>query len=186
MIRYVMVLAACAAVLKGQTTGIAGTVKDPQGRTVVGAQVRLYQQDTKAALTTETSETGRFQFETLAPGRFLLETAREGFQTSTVFVSAEGDSPENFDITLSLAGVSQSVVVSAADRAQTVDEVSKPISVVSREEIVNRNAFSLSDIVMTTPGLQVFNGGGPGQNTTIRIRGLRADATAVLVDGLRF
>ncbi len=34
--------------------------------------------------------------------------------------------------------------------------------------------------------MQVISNGGPGQLTQIRLRGLRADATAILVDGLRF
>src|SRR5262249_39719808 len=54
------------------------------------------------------------------------------------------------------------------------------------EEIENRNSLALTDIIRYSPGMQIRNGGGIGQNTSFRIRGLRADANAVLIDGLRF
>ena len=83
------------------------------------------------------------------------------------------------DVTLHIQGVNQSVVVTAAGEAQTLDEVSKATSVVSHEEIVNRDSRSLSDILTTVPGILIRNQGGPGQATTMSIRGLPASAGAL-------
>jgi vitamin B12 transporter len=167
-------------------TGIVGVVKDPQGRVIPGAQLNLYRQDTRARLSTTSSYTGAFEFRDIAPGTFLLETASDKFQTSTLDVEVNRGVTKEITVTLSIAGVSQQVVVTAADQAQTTDQVSKALTVVSHDEIVNRNDYSVSDILTTTPGLQVRNEGGPGQNTTISVRGLPTSATAVLIDGLRF
>jgi iron complex outermembrane receptor protein len=187
MIRYIFAFAACVAILNGQNaTGITGAVKDPQGRMVSGAHLRLFRQDTRAALSGAVSDSGTFRFEDLTPGIFLLEAGREGFQTSTVTVQVEQGSLKEVNVTLPLAGVNQSVVVTAADQAQTVDEVSKAMTVVSHDEIINRNNYALSDILTTTPGLQIRNQGGPGQYTAMSVRGLPASAGAILVDGLRF
>ena len=56
---------------------------------------------------------------------------------------------------------------------------------IDAEEITARNAVTLADVVRLTPGVQVRDAGGPGQLGTLRIRGLRSDAAAVLVDGVR-
>src|SRR5260370_8214547 len=49
-----------------------------------------------------------------------------------------------------------------------------------------RHEFFLPDALRTVPGLRVQQLGGPGSFTTIKIRGLRNEDTAVLFDGLRF
>ncbi len=185
--RFLLVLFACAALLAAQdNTGIRGRVEDPQGRTLPDAQIRLYRQDTGAAISGTTSDAGGFEFPDLEPGAFLVEVGREGFQTSTTPVDVRRGKLESVNITLHLAGVNQRVVVTADDQAQSINEVSKALSVISHDEIVNRNSYSLTDLLSTTPGLQSLNDGGPGQYTTMSIRGLPTSAGAILVDGLRF
>ncbi len=188
MIRFIWALAACAALLRAQdVTAITGTVRDPQGRVVPGAQLHLYRKDARsAASTTSSSETGTYRFGDLAPGMFLLEAEHDQFQTSIVTVQVERGALKKVDISLALAGVSQSVIVTAAGQAQTPDEVSKAVSVVSHDEIIDRDNYSLSDILTTIPGLQIRNEGGPGQFTAMSFRGLPNSAGAILVDGLRF
>ena len=51
---------------------------------------------------------------------------------------------------------------------------------------MDRGEYTLSSILATTPGVQIRNLGGPGQFASMRVRGLRPDATAVLIDGMRF
>lgn len=187
MIRYLLAIAACTGLLQAQNiTGISGTVKDPQGASIAGAQIHLYRQDTRADLSTVSSDAGQFSFRNLEPGSFLLEVSQEQFQTRTESIQVVRGATKDIDVTLAVAGVSQRVVVTAAGQAQTADEVSKAVTVVSHDEIINRDNFSISDILTTTPGLQIRNGGGPGQNTTMSIRGLPTSAGAILVDGLRF
>ncbi len=162
-------------------------VKDPQGRVIPGAELHLYRQDARSAAdSSATANDGSYRFDDLAPGTFLLEAEHDQFQTSTVTVTLERGAIKTVDISLALAGVSQSVIVTAADQAQTPDEVSKAVSVVSHDEILNRNNYSLSDILTTIPGLQIRNEGGPGQFTAMSFRGLPNSAGAILIDGLRF
>ena len=114
-----------------------------------------------------------------------MAVERDQFRSVTLNIRTGSAQPARQDVKLEVAGVNQSVVVTAAAVAQTLDEVSKPMNVISQSEIVSRNKQSLTDLLTTTPGLFVQNQGGPGQYTTISSRGLRADATAVLVDGMR-
>src|SRR5690606_7263053 len=87
---------------------------------------------------------------------------------------------------LEVSGVDQRILVTAEAAAQSIDQISKAVSVIDAAEITQRNEYSLSETLRDTPGLLVRALGGPGQSTTVRMRGLRADATAVLIDGLRF
>jgi vitamin B12 transporter len=164
---------------------VDGVVKDSQGKSIAEADVRLFRQDTGTAIRTSTDAQGRFSFERVSAGHFLLQVDKDNFQSVTRIIDLPtlGFSAE---IVLQVAGVNDSVIVTAAGSPQKLDEISKAVSLVSQEELRNRDEYALSDTLRTVPGVLVTNGGGPGQNTNIRIRGLRTDAAAVLVDGLRF
>jgi vitamin B12 transporter len=187
MFRAITVLVVSALALMGQgATSLKVRVTDPQSKPVPGAAIQIFQQDSTALAKGTTTDAGQFTFEGIPGGSFLVEVQKDEFRTATVSVQVERGNMKDLDVPLEVAGVNQTVLVTAAGVAQVETEISKAVSVVEEEEIQARNATQLSDIVRYTPGLQVRNGGGIGQFTTFRIRGLRADATAVLVDGLRF
>ncbi len=156
--------------------GIHGLVEDPQGKPVDGAEVLLYRGTTIERTRTQS---GRFEFPN-AEGRALIEIAAEGFRR----VSREVE--DNQVIRLEIAGVDQRIVITAEGAAQTLDEAAKSTSVLDAVDLSRRNEYNVAEALRVVPGLLVRNLGGPGQLTTIRTRGLRADATAVLIDGLRF
>lgn len=186
MVRMVLAVALAATPLFAQTGAkLHGLVQDAQSKSIADAQVKLFRQDGGAPVRTSTNSDGRYSIDRLAAGTFLLQVDKEGFQSSIHTIELK-DVDLTSDIVLQVAGVNDSVVVTAAGTPQKLDEISKAVSIVSQEEIRNRNEYSLSDTLRTVPGVWVTNGGGPGQNTSIRIRGLRSDAASVLVDGLRF
>ncbi len=53
------------------------------------------------------------------------------------------------------------VVVTASDTPQSVDEVSKAISVVDRQDIDDRDESQIAESLRTVPGLRVQQLGGP-------------------------
>lgn len=183
MIRYVLALAASAIVF-AQTGALSGRVVDSQGRAVADATVRLLRQSD--SWRTASDAQGAFTFDRLSAGDFVLEVEKSQFRRESRLVHFTGSVTATETVKLDVDGVNQTVLVTATGGAQVEQENSKAVSVVSNEEIVNRNAISLGDIVRYSPGIQVRNGGGIGQLTTFRMRGLRADAAAVLIDGLRF
>jgi len=125
--------------------------------------------------------------ERLAPGEYLVEAEATGFAPAATRVLRIGrNSNASLDISLPLAGVSEQVVVTAQGTAQPVDEVSKAVSVVDRQEIDERDESAIAESLRTVPGLRVQQLGGPGSFTSIKTRGLRNEDTAVLIDGLRF
>ena len=173
--------------LSAQTkSGISGHIRDARGGTVADAALHLYRQDTGASLGTASDTAGEYQFDDVPPGALLLEVQKDGFRTATLNVNVGRNGMQQFDVTLEVAGVNQTVIVTAAGEAQTLDEVSKAISNISHEEIENRNDYSITSLLTTVPGVLVRNEGGPGQYTSMSIRGLPSSASAILVDGLRF
>lgn len=165
---------------------ISGVITDPQGRSVPRARVRLYRPGLQGDLRTIADETGRFLFERVPEGLAYLEASAEGFRDRVEAVRLEAGQAQQIEIRLDVAGVSQAVLVTAAAAPQISDEIAKSVSLLTAEEIDLRDEFSLSEALRPLPGILVNNGGGPGQFTTIRIRGVRPDAAAILVDGLRF
>lgn len=175
-------LCLAASTLLFAQEAVRGTVRDPQGQPVDGAELTLYSEGSAAQPSKTRSSQGAFAFPGAAPRRYLIEVSAPGFRTATV----AGSGAAAVEIALDIAGVDQRVLVTAEGAAQTIDQVSKAASVIEAGEIEQRNEYSLSETLRDTPGLLVRNLGGPGQSVTVRLRGLRADATAVLIDGLRF
>lgn len=175
------------AVAQTSATGITGHVKDPQGASLAGASVTLYAHDRAFSLSTTTDSTGAYRFEKLAPGEYLIEAGARGFASSqTQQTIIERGQMATLDISLELSGVRSTVVVTASDTPQSVDEVSKALNVVGNQEIDERDESSIAESLRTVPGLRVQQLGGPGSFLSIKTRGLRNEDTAVLIDGLRF
>lgn len=185
----VMVLAhsALASAQTGGNASLAGSVKDPQGASLPGVTVTLYARTRNFRLSTSTDSSGSYRFERLAPGEYLVEAQAEGLvSASAQQIVVERGQAATLDIPLELSGVRSTVVVTASDSPQSVDEVSKAVTVVSRQEIDERDETAISDALRIVPGLRVQQLGGPGSFTSIKTRGLRNEDTAVLIDGLRF
>ena len=176
-----------SALAQSGTATVTGHVKDPQGANLPGATVTVYARERSFSLSTTTDSTGAYRFERLAPGEYLVEAKAEGFASASARqVVAERGQVETLDIFLELSGVRSTVVVTASDTSQSVDEVSKAVTVVDRQEIDERDESAIAESLRTVPGLRVQQLGGPGSFTSIKTRGLRNEDTAVLIDGLRF
>ena len=177
---------ALAQATASSNSGITGHVKDPQGASLPGATVTLYARERTFRLTTITDSTGIYHFAKLAPGEYLVEAEAEGFASASARrVVVERGQEVTLDIPLELAGVRSMVVITASDTPQSVDEVSKAVTVVDQKEIDQRDESAIAEALRTVPGLRIQQLGGPGSFTTINTRGLRNEDTAVLIDGLR-
>jgi vitamin B12 transporter len=79
----------------------------------------------------------------------------------------------------------QQIVVSATRTAQPLDKTGSSISVISAADLDTRQTLILTDILAQTPGLAVSRNGGPGQSTSLYIRGAEPGESLVLIDGIR-
>lgn len=185
----ILVGLAFAGSAEAQTSNatINGHVKDPQGANVPGATVTLHGRDRAFTIVTTTDSSGTYSFKHLAPGEYLVEAEASGFALATAqSVSVTRGETTTLDVALQLSGLRNSVVVTASDTPQTVDEVSKALTVIDTQEIEERDELAITEALRVVPGLRVQQLGGPGSFTSIKTRGLPSEDTAVLIDGIRF
>ena len=182
----VAVLFISEAVWAQSATTLIGSVTDPQGAVVVSARINIYPQGTSTPIRTQSNAEGNYRAVLAAGGTFVVEVEVEGFRNASRVVSIANGQESREDLLLEIDGVAETVFVTASAEAQTVDQISKAVSVVDAPEIANRNEYALSSVLSTLPGVQLRSSGGPGQATSISIRGLPVAATGVLIDGLRF
>lgn len=77
------------------------------------------------------------------------------------------------------------IVVSATRTEQTLGVTGTSVSVVTAEDIRATQKVMLSDVLRETPGVTVVRSGGPGAQTSMFIRGVGGEQTAILIDGVR-
>ena len=170
----------------GRTTSLSITVVDPQHAAIPKARVAVYSQGASTAIRGTTNEQGIYAASLSSFGTFLVEVDADGFNKTVKTVFAGVGQSVDEVIPLEIAGIDSSVVVTASDMPQTFDQTSKAITVVTSEEIHNRDEYTLAGVLSAIPGVQIHNVGGPGQSTSLRVRGLRSDSSAILIDGMRF
>ena len=76
------------------------------------------------------------------------------------------------------------VVVTATRVNTPINDVASAITLITAADIQNHQWRTLPDALMTTPGLNVVQTGGPGGLTSVFIRGANSDQTKVIIDGI--
>src|SRR5262245_21785756 len=164
---------------------LRGRITDSQGAAITGATVKIYARATNVRVTVATDAHGEYRFDRLAEGDYLIEVTATGFGMDSRTFHIERSSLGTLDFVLKVTSLSEAVLVTAAGTPQTVDEVSKAVSVVTAQEIDQRGEYSIGEALRTMPGLRIQQTGGPGTFMRIQTRGLRDSDTAILIDGLR-
>ena len=181
----------------GQDTGsLQGTVTDPAGAAVSGANIVATSRSSSVTHSTTSTSTGSYGFTQLAPGDYKVEISKTGFKT---FVQARLSilvaTPTTLDAQLTLGSISQQVVVESA-AAPTINTADATVGNTFNEEevkdlpILARNVVNLLTI---QPGV-VFTGMSDtdqlnmGSIATLDSRegvvdGIRGNQTNVTLDG---
>ncbi len=97
-------------------SAINGTVKDPKGAVVGGAQVSVRNEATGDTRNATTDKEGRFKVEGLPPGRYVVNVTGNGFKTAESNVVVEGgqpQAPQAIEIKLEIAETRAEVTVGA-------------------------------------------------------------------------
>ena len=119
-----LVLSFGAGFLECQTTpgrsSLGGSVQDPDGAAVAGAQVVLERPDGSQIARLLSDGSGTFQFKNVAPGRYVVDVQQTGFRETKVNIVAGGPSRTPLKIVLSIAGVQEQVTVAASDTSAQV------------------------------------------------------------------
>ena len=81
--------------------------------------------------------------------------------------------------------VDQTVVTVSSRLPLAADRLAADAVVITREQLAALPADNLADALQALAGVQVSRTGGPGQPTSVFIRGASASNTLVLIDGVR-
>jgi len=166
------------------TSSIVGTVLDPQGLPVEGADVTLTNVGTNYSYTTATSSTGAFQFARLDAAIYRVTVTTASFRVAIVD-NIKLDAATNYSvppIKLEVGPKTETITVEAgAEVVNTTDtEVSSTVEKKQIDDlpILDRNVISLL-------GLEAgVNNSGPGGPTTTVIGGQRTTYSNMTLDGI--
>src|SRR6185295_4579964 len=111
----ICLLAAFTGVVSAQVTSgtISGTVADPNGAVVEGANVTATNLATNAARTTTSDSDGHFAFTLVPPGRYRVDVTAQGFQNYQVEAVVNITQTTTVEARLSITGTTQAVLVTA-------------------------------------------------------------------------
>ncbi|HKV36600.1 MAG TPA: TonB-dependent receptor [Pyrinomonadaceae bacterium] len=169
---------ALTAFAQGGTSTVRGTVKDPQGNVVAGANVKLISTGTATERTTTTSEEGVFGFEAVQVGDYRLEVEAGGFKKGVVTdIHALIASPVTLNVQLEIGNIAESVTVSTSSAELLVNREDGTLGT----NFVNKQITQLPLEARSVPNLLTL------QTAATRdgyVAGARADQTNVTLDGV--
>jgi hemoglobin/transferrin/lactoferrin receptor protein len=172
--------------LNGGSTGkITGTVKDPDGAILSGANVSLLHTNQAVVRATVAAPEGHFTLDNIAPGDYQLVVEREGFirHRSAVRVTQGNTTP--VDIVLKLTPIEEQVTVTA-EAGQVVDkrQTETQVNVISERKILERAPEVVAQVVDEEPGVNLQR--TSPSLSAVFVRGLTGRNVAVYVDGVRY
>jgi hypothetical protein len=163
---------------QGGTSTVRGTVKDPQGNVVAGANVKLINVTTNATRSITTSADGLFSFEAVQVGDYKIEVEASGFKKAVLTdIHALIASPVTLDVQLEIGNIAESVTVSTSSAELLVNREDATLG----SNFVNKQITQLPLEARSVPNLLTL------QTAATRdgyIAGARADQSNVTLDGV--
>src|ERR1017187_1269943 len=184
----IFLVGASIAVAQQSTGTILGTVKDPAGQVVAGANLTAHNLETGQTRTVTTGDDGSYRLSALPIGGYTIQAQHEGFSIevrSGLTLTVGQEAVVNF--TLQLGSVSQTVSVTG--EAPIVDTTSGSLSdLVDEQKVADLplNGRNFVDLMMLQPGIanQVNKGAGGGQiGTWYSSNGAPVRSNNQLLDG---
>jgi len=160
------------------TSTVRGTVTDPQGRVVPGAEVTLTNLANSASRTNKTNGSGGYNFDLITPGEYRLEVVAKGFKKQTV------------DNVRALIGkASEATVqleVGAAGEVVEVQAVAAGFLINTQDASLGNNFVSeqITQLPLEAKSVLDLLSLQPGATREGYVNGARADQSNVTLDGV--
>ena len=158
---------------------LSGTVVDESGSALPRVAVRLVDARGADVAVTFTDSRGAFHF-ARACDACAAVVSLPGFNATRAALA--GGTPVR--LTLTVAPVQESVVVSATRNETPTSQVGAAVTVFTAEEIERRDTPLIGELLRATPGVTVVRSGGLGNVTSLFVRGGESSYNKVLLDGI--
>jgi outer membrane cobalamin receptor len=181
---FVVVLLSFPVVLFAQSPAtVFGTLSDPSGAAVAGAQVTARPLDSGlAAVSAVSGADGRYEL-ALAPAGWRIRVEHPSFARVEQELDLAAGERREWSPRLYLERLAATVLVTAQAEPIAAEHSSSPVSVLTRAEVDQRQEILLADALLSTPGIALARLGRAGAITTLFLDGGNSNFTKVLVDG---
>ncbi|HEV8383846.1 MAG TPA: TonB-dependent receptor [Candidatus Acidoferrales bacterium] len=170
------------AICAAEEARIEGVVRDAQGAVVPSAEVSLRTAQQAVVATTQTDAQGRFKFEDLARGSYLLVVTAPGLAERRLAVKTGAGAVE---VMLTIGEMHAEVTVTATPgRIESTQDAAQSVVVIGADELERRAKSVVAQVAEGSPGVHL-------QRTSptisgIFVRGLTGNKVNVFVDGVRY
>ena len=174
------------AVCSDAASAIRGRTSDPQGKVIAGARIRLQTENASRSKEVRTNNQGQYQFESLAPGRYIVSAEAAGLAAVTRSVALVPGEAAVVDLAFTeLEKRTQSLVITSSTMEPAID--------LRNAEVFNRTLFTRDDHVLEqlNAGINAGQHEGGGKSLEIRRFGFNLDhggvngGLKVLVDNVQ-
>ncbi len=161
---------------------ISGTVTDPAGKAVVGAQVTVKSQATAATKVAVTNASGNYRVSLLQPGTYTVTATAPGFETTSSTAAVSAGQINEQDLQLSVGSGATTVEVTGTEVPLLHTEDANITTTFDMQQVQNlpNPGNDLTFIAQTSPGAVMNTQGGYGN---FAIFGLPATSNTFTVNG---
>jgi len=117
------------------------------------------------------------------PGRYRISFQLPSFITRDFVLELAAARPRDLNLTLQLEPLSSNVIVTAQAEPTLAEQTNAPVSVITNDEIAQRQFVGLADALAFTTGVALGRTGPQGGTASIFLNGGNSNFTKVLVDG---
>ena len=163
---------------------LTGTITDPRGAAISGAEV--FAQTIPPAGKPEhavSASDGHFSLN-LLPGRYRVTISRDSFTPSDQEITVAAAETHEMNVRMPLEPLSSKVVVTAQTLPLDASSSPAPVDILTHAQINQRVATSLPDLLTTLPGFSLGRTGPEGGTASLFLDGGNSNYTKVLVDGV--
>ena len=161
-----------------------GTLMDSSGAGVPNVHLTAQLEgDKNAQLWKASSNTDGAYSLSLPPGRYHFSFERAPFVRRDFVIDLPANQQRQLDLHLELEPLNSNVIVTAQAEPTLIDQTTAPVSVITRQEIDERQSVGLADALAFAPGIAIGRTGPEGGTASVFLNGGNSNFTKVLVDG---
>jgi Carboxypeptidase regulatory-like domain len=170
------------------TGSIIGTVSDPSGAVVSGAEVTIANRDTGQLCDVTTNSSGAFNSGALVPGSYKALVSAKGFASTVVLLTVQLGNTATVNVKLQMGLETQVVEVRESDvRVNTEQPSVQGVLNVELVENLPVNGRNFMDLAQLEPGVQIQDGADLGTKegfSSISFDGRFGRTARIEVDGV--